>query len=128
MQIYDLFNYKIVLETPIGAKTRAPIQGGAKDVSASSFITPQSLAAFPLAAGLVAAFWQAAQSLWVGGKSNWVCFCIAMFVAFLNYVTSISDPRLQASSRQKLVGFLFAFVNGVYLFITALGIKISLVR
>lgn len=135
MDLHALFNFPVSKTI----STTAPVSPGGlrpagdaqtpttttTTTTASAFINPQSLAAFPLASGLVAAFWKGAQALGDWGKPVWVCFIIAMVVALVNYGISITDPKLQATIRDKAIGFLFALINGVYLFITAMGIHIA---
>lgn len=126
MDIHSLFNYTISSggsdSTPGGLQPAARQPARAQTFSA--FVTPQILAAYPFAAGLVAGFWQAAQAL-IGpaAKAPWVCFIIALAIAFLNYWVSASDPKLSLSARDKKIGFAFAIVNAVYLLMAALGIK-----
>jgi hypothetical protein len=130
MDLHALFNYSVAAPAvresgglrPSGqAADRGKTEPG---TTASTFVTPQALATFPLAAGIVATFWQAAQAL-LGppGKSYWVCFGLAIAIAFINYTVSITDPKLKATSRDRIIGGVFAVVNGVYLFATAIGIK-----
>jgi hypothetical protein len=49
---------------------------------------------------------------------------IGMIIAAVNYGVSITDPKLKATTREKALGLIFAVVNGVYLFITAVGINV----
>jgi len=135
MDVHALFNYPIAYSTSVTAMPPGGLRptGDAKQATstttsstASAFISPQSLAAFPLASGLVAAFWKGAQLLGDWGKPMSVCFAIAMSIAVLNYVVSITDPKLQTTTREKIIGLAFAGINGVYLFITAIGINVAI--
>lgn len=135
MALSDLFNFAISaersesvpggghLELTKGPGTKKPIR------TASTFITPQVLAAYPLASGIVAGFWKGAERLLhLPDDSLWVCFVISMVVATFNFVVSITDPRLQATTRDKLIGIGFAVLNGFYLFTTAIGISMAAKR
>ena len=124
---HSLFNYSTQSEAVApGGLTPAGSGGSGAKTTNSTFLTPQALAAFPLAAGLVAAFWQGAELLGAPAKNYWICFCIAIVIALINYFVSITDPKLKASSRDKGLAFVFALINGVYLFVTAVGIKVTL--
>ena len=133
MNLHSLFNFSVANSTTISGGPAGGLRptGDAEPpatttstVTASAFINPQSLAAFPLASGLVAAFWKGAQLLGSWGKPYWVCFAIGMAIAMVNYAVSMTDPKLQATGREKTVGLLFALINGVYLFVTAVGIEV----
>lgn len=128
MDIHSLFNYSlpVAVETAPGGLRPVSNKKPAATVTGSTFITPQSLAAYPLASGFTAAVWQAAQLL-LGdiGKSFWTCFVIGMAIALINFYVSITDPKLNATDRDKRIGLLFALINGLYLFITAVGIKVT---
>jgi hypothetical protein len=133
--IHALFNFPIGGSSggsrPPGGLRPAGDEPSGPSGTASSFITPQSLIAFPLASGLVVAFWKGIQVLWPAtiekppnnGASYWTCFSIALLIALVNYVVSITDPKLVATRREKMLGCLFAVINGMYLFVTAIGIK-----
>jgi hypothetical protein len=135
MALADLFNFVISAERGESA-TRSP-GGGPLELTkgpatkkstqtASTFITPQVLAAYPLASGIVAGFWKGAERLFhLRDDSLWVCFVISMIVATFSFVVSITDPRLQATTRDKLIGIGFAVLNGFYLFTTAIGISMA---
>lgn len=131
MDIHSLFNYTISSGVsdgnPGGLQPAGQQRGRAQTFS--TFVTPQMLAAYPFAAGLVAGFWQAAQAI-LGSvaRASWVCFAIALAIAFLNYWISSSDPKLSLSARDKKIGFAFTLVNAVYLFMAAIGIKAVLPR
>jgi hypothetical protein len=135
MDIFALFNFPVRNDQ----KDRAPVPPGGLEATgnrpesrmptstASAFITPQVLAAYPLASGIVLGFWKGIERLLnLTDDSLWVCFSVAMFVAFFNYLVSISDPKLQATVRDKLIGVGFAAMNGFYLFTTAIGITIAI--
>jgi hypothetical protein len=134
MILFNLFNFPVQTEVeqlpPIPAGGLEPT--GTRPLvkkttsTASTFITPQVLAAYPLASGIVAAFWKAAQRLLhLPADSLWVCFSIAMAVALFSFLISMSDPKLQATRREKLIGIGFAVINGFYLFTTAIGISVA---
>jgi len=133
MDLHALYNFSVAHSTTVAAPGGLRPTGDAQQpatttttATASAFINPQSLAAFPLASGLVAAFWKGAQLLGDWGKPAWVCFVIAIVIAALNYAVSITDPKLQATHREKMVGLAFAGINGVYLFITTMGINVAI--
>jgi hypothetical protein len=132
VDIHSLFNFPLatsVAPVSAGLRPSRTLTGGGGGTApqlstASTFITPQSLATFPLSAGIVATFWQAAQALFgPPGGNYWVCFALSLVIAFVNFFVSISDPKLAATARDKQVGTIFALINGVYLFATAIGIK-----
>jgi hypothetical protein len=129
LDIYSLFNYSLPVSgepAPGGLRPTSNRTPAAAAARGSTFITPQSLAAYPLASGFTAAAWQAAQLL-LGdmGKSFWTCFVIGMAIALVNFYVSITDPKLNVTDRDKRIGVIFALINGLYLFITAVGIKVS---
>lgn len=133
MSLHSLFNFAVANSTTTSGEPAGGLRltGDAETpaattttVTASAFINPQSLAAFPLASGIVAAFWKGTQLLGSWGKSYWVCFVLGIVIAMVNYAVSITDPKLQATGREKGVGLLFALINGVYLFVTAVGIEV----
>ncbi|MGA7219366.1 MAG: hypothetical protein WBX38_13680 [Candidatus Sulfotelmatobacter sp.] len=135
MDVHSLFNFPIANSTTASKSAAGePQQAGGTPaittttVTASAFINPQSLAAFPLASGLVAAFWKGAQLLGDWGKPPLICFAIAMIVALVNYAVSVTDPKLNATRRDIVIGLLFALINGVYLFVTAVGIEVAITR
>jgi len=93
-------------------------------MTTATFITPQSLVAFPFASTLVAGIWTASHSLLHKlGDSPWTGLTIAMLVGSIVYGLSVSDRRVKLSAREKLVGLGIAIVNCFYLYMAALAIK-----
>jgi len=95
--------------------TRAP------RTTTATFITPQSLVAFPFAAGLVAGIWQATNALGFHDH-NYIGFVISLFVGAVVYGISVSDRRLKLSRQERLVGIGIGLINCFYLFMAALGL------
>lgn len=135
MSLSSLFNFPVQTEvtTPVTIPPGGLQATGAKDgvrktaATGSAFITPQVIAAYPMASGIVAAFWKAAERLFhLTDDSLWVCFAIAILIAFFNYYISVTDAKLQATSREKMIGAGFALLNGFYLFTTAIGISVAI--
>jgi threonine/homoserine efflux transporter RhtA len=121
MALRDLVNH------PVGSTEyqayAAKIKGNPEPSAAGTFITPQSLVAFPFAAGLVAACWKGAQTLFpVWGPSPWVALIIAFGIGILVSLVSLSDDRLKLGPREKAIAFGIGLLNCFYLFLTALGI------
>jgi len=122
MGLHDLVNHTV---TTHDFRAQAATGGTAQQTPTASgtFITPQSLVAFPFAAGLVAACWKGLQTLFpTWGSSPWTALVIAFGIGFLVSLVSVSDDRLALSWRQKLIAFGIGFLNCFYLFMTALGI------
>jgi hypothetical protein len=135
MALADLFNFPVQIESDapevIGPGGLVPT--GSRTVkrtttaTQSTFITPQTLVAYPLASGLVATFWKGAERLFhLKDESLWVCFGISMFLAFFTYLISMNDPKLKTTRGEKWIGAGFAFINGFYLFTTAIGISTAI--
>ena len=104
----------------------APQSGGQPQITATSaFITPQSLVSFPLASGLVAGLWRAAQTLVPHyGSSPWVALGLALTVGAVIYVVSTSDPALPGpDARGRVTSLCIGAINCLYLFMAALGIQ-----
>jgi len=87
----------------------------------ATFITPQSLVAFPFASGLVAGMWQATNALGLGDH-NYTGFLIALFVGAVVYGISVSDRRLKLTRDERWVGMGIGLINCFYLFMAALGL------
>ncbi len=86
-----------------------------------TFITPQSLMAFPFASGLVAGIWQATNALGLHDH-NYIGFLISLFVGAVVYGITITDPRLKTHRKERIVGLGIGLINCFYLFMAALGL------
>ncbi len=86
-----------------------------------TFITPQSLMAFPFASGLVAGIWQATNALGLHDH-NYIGFLISLFVGAVVYGITITDPRLKTPRKERIVGLGIGVINCFYLFMAALGL------
>lgn len=98
-----------------------PAKAPASRTTTGTFITPQSLMAFPFASGLVAGIWQATNALGIHDH-NYIGFLISLFVGAVVYGITISDPRLKTTRSERLVGVGIGLINCFYLFMAALGL------
>jgi hypothetical protein len=87
----------------------------------ATFITPQSLVAFPFASGLVAGMWQATGALGLKDH-NYIGFIISLFVGAVVYGITITDRRVKLGRKETLVGMGIGLINCFYLFMAALGL------
>jgi len=129
MKAFDLFNASVsgVPDEDTRPGEFAPSSGrrAPQSPTVQTFVTPQSLVSFPLAAGLVSGFWKAAQVLLPEiGKSPWVGLAISLLVGGLIYLISSQDPRVVKTTRDKWVQVGIGIINCIYLFLAALGIKV----
>jgi hypothetical protein len=96
-------------------------KGNQARTTTATFITPQSLVAFPFASGLVAGMWQATQAL--GFKDhNYIGFIISLFVGAVVYGITVTDRRVKLNREDTLVGMGIGVINCFYLFMAALGL------
>ena len=79
-----------------------------------TFITPQSLMAFPFASGLVAGIWQATNALGLHDH-NYIGFLISLFVGAVVYGITITDPRLKTPRKERIVALGIGVINCFYL-------------
>lgn len=133
MQLHSLVNYSAsVKQVPIAfpgtdqiadgePQTRPKAARPAPRTTTATFITPQSLMAFPFASGLVAGIWQATNALGIHDH-NYIGFLISLFVGSVVYGITISDPRLKTNRGERLVGVGIGLINCFYLFMAALGL------
>jgi len=102
--------------------TPTPTRAGATG-SQGVFITPQSIVTFPVASFVVGLIWKVIGFLYAPlAGNNWVVLVISLLIAFLIWLIAISDPASTATARDKQIGFVIAFINGVYLFGATVGI------
>jgi hypothetical protein len=89
----------------------------------ATFITPQTLVAFPFASGLVAAMWRGSGMLVPRfASSPWTGLVIALFVGFVVYGVTVTDRRVKLDRGKKVVGIGIALINCFYLFLAAAGL------
>lgn len=98
-----------------------PTRSSIPRTTTGTFITPQSIMAFPFASSLVAGIWQAINSLGLYDH-NYVGFLIALFVGAVVYAITISDPRLKMTRAERWAGLGIGLINCLYLFMAASAI------
>lgn len=87
------------------------------------FITPQSLATFPVATAAVGIVWKVIETLvpaWKGALA--VPAVIALVLGALLFFISITDPDAKRTPRDIVIGLVVAIINSCYLFASAVGI------
>jgi hypothetical protein len=78
---------------------------------------------FPVASFVVGLIWKVIGFLYAPlAGNNWLVLVISLLIAFLIWLIAISDPASTATARDKQIGFVIAFINGVYLFGATVGI------
>jgi hypothetical protein len=125
-RFYDFFNIPIRpphhLATALPPGTPTPTGAGPTG-SQGVFITPQSIVTFPVASFVVGLIWKVIGFLYAPlAGNNWLVLVISLLIAFLIWLIAISDPASTATARDKQIGFVIAFINGVYLFGATVGI------
>lgn len=106
-------------DVPVRSKpTRSPIPR----TTTGTFITPQSIMAFPFASSLVAGIWQAINSLGLHDHNYIGFLLIALFVGAVVYAITISDPRLKMTRAERWAGLGIGLINCLYLFMAASAI------
>ena len=125
-RFYDFFNIPVRMPHHLAAAlppgTPPPTGAGATG-SHGVFITPQSIVTFPVASFVVGLIWKVIGFLYAPlAGNNWVVLVISLLIAFLIWLIAISDPASTATARDKQIGFVIAFINGVYLFGATVGI------
>ena len=98
-----------------------PTRSSTPRTTTGTFITPQSIMAFPFASSLVAGIWQAINSLGLYDH-NYIGFLIALFVGAVVYAITISDPRLKMTRAERWAGLGIGLINCLYLFMAASAI------
>src|SRR5260370_38353964 len=128
MQLHSLVNSStLAKQVPIGfpavnqtenydppARSKA-LRASIPRTTTGTFITPQSLMAFPFASGLVAGIWQATNALGLHDH-NYTGFRISLFVGAVVYGITITDPRLKTHRKERIVGLGIGLINCFYLF------------
>jgi hypothetical protein len=98
-----------------------PARSSVPRTTTGTFITPQSIMAFPFASSIVAGIWQAIASLGLRDH-NYIGFMISLFVGGVVYSITVSDPRLKMTGAERLAGLGIGLINCVYLFMAASAI------
>jgi hypothetical protein len=98
-----------------------PARASVPRTTTGTFITPQSIMAFPFASSIVAGIWQAITSLGLRDH-NYIGFMISLFVGAVVYAITVSDPRLKMTRAERLAGLGIGLINCVYLFMAASAI------
>ncbi len=126
--IYDFVNAVPPSAPPPKAGVAAVPTGGApREAVTGTFITPQALVSFPLAAGLVAGLWSGAQTLWAGADANWVALVIASVIGAFIFLITVNDDRVNLGDRWQIAIALFiGLINTFYLYLAAVGIDIAI--
>lgn len=105
-------------EAPVRSK---PMRAPTPRTTTGTFITPQSIMAFPFASSLVAGIWQAANALGLHDH-NYIGFLISLLVGAVVYGITVSDPRLKLHRGERWVGLGIGLINCFYLFMAALAL------
>jgi hypothetical protein len=105
-------------DIPVRSK---PMRSSIPRTTTGTFITPQSIMAFPLASSLVAGIWQAIDSLGLRDHS-YIGFLVSLFVGAVVYAITISDPRLKMARAERWAGLGIGLINCLYLFMAASAI------
>ena len=117
MNVAGLFNYRV------GPKGE-PKEAGARTVSA--FLTPQSLATFPGASGVVLILWKVSGQLVPGWQaSHVVAAVLSLVVGALVYLASITDKNLDHAPvglAEKVLTLAIGLINSVMLYAAATGL------
>jgi hypothetical protein len=108
------------LENQAASRSKAT-KGNQARTTTATFVTPQSLVAFPFASGLVAGMWQATQALGIKDH-NYIGFIISLFVGAVVYGISVTDRRVKLAREESLVAMGIGLINCCYLFMAALGL------
>jgi len=114
----------------VGNRPRKPLKGQAVAAAAAPsgqvgvFITPQSLASFPVASSVVVVIWSLFKSLFpTWGASKLVPLVASFLVGLLVFLINISDPQAAPKGAKAwLLGIAIAAVNCLFLASAALGI------
>lgn len=104
MQFFDLFNVPVEADATARVAPGIPIPSGAGGAGSQgavgTFITPQALATFPLATGVIVGLWKVAQSLGGGWTSqHYVLLICAIVVGTLVFLSTVTDKRVQLRNR-----------------------------
>ena len=107
---------------PAGAKKDGE-RGGENKEATGVFITPQSLATFPVATAAVGIVWKVAETLVPSWKDALIVpAIISLLLGALLFFISITDPDAKRTSRDLVIGVVVAIINSCYLFASAVGI------
>jgi len=132
MQIHSLVNSSAVVAGQFPPKISAadyaetalvqtkPRSRGPRTTT-GTFITPQSIMAFPFASSLVAGIWQAIDSLGFHDH-NYTGFIVALLVGTVVYTITISDRRLKMTKTERWAGIGIGLINCFYLYMAASAI------
>jgi hypothetical protein len=105
-------------EAPVRPK---PVRSHGSRATTGTFITPQSIMAFPFASSLVAGIWQAIDSLGLHDH-NYTGFLVALLVGAVVYAITVSDPRLRMTRAERWAGLGIGLINCMYLYMAAFAI------
>lgn len=122
MHLRDVFNIKIV-----GARKGVrgdPRPAGAADETAKGvFVTPQTLATFPVATAVIGIMWKVIEGLMPAWKGSlWVPASLSLLLGGFLFFIAISDPQASRTKRDVVIAIGVAIVNTFYLFASSTGI------
>jgi len=87
------------------------------------FITPQSLASFPVASAVVTTLWALAAKMFPWGASTSVLLVLSLVVGGIIFAISVSSPSSQPKDfKAWLVAGAIAVINSLLLAAAALGV------
>jgi len=87
------------------------------------FITPQSLASFPVASAVVTTLWALATKMFPWGASTTVLLVLSLVVGGIIFAISVSSPASQPKEvKGWLVAGAIAVINSLLLAAAALGV------
>lgn len=134
MQVHNLINSSsLARQLPVRFPEAEPTEVSAPSIrpkplrsygtrtTTGTFITPQSIMAFPFASSLVAGIWQAIDSLGLHDH-NYIGFIVALLVGAVVYAITISDPRLKMTRTERWAGLGIGLINCLYLYMAASAI------
>jgi hypothetical protein len=123
MLFSDLFVANAYRSVPKGEAVLAAEEKPVGHVSV--FLTPASLASFPVAATAVIMVWELTKKLVPAvGASAWVPVLTSFVVGLVIFLTSITNPKIRPpkTGAQWVVAIIVALINSLFLAAAALGV------
>ena len=100
-----------------------PRPAGADETATGAFVTPQTLATFPVATAVIGIMWKVIETLVPSSKGSlWIPAIISLLLGGFLFYVAISDPQASRTKRDTLIALGVAIVNTFYLFAASTGI------